>query len=78
MLGAFIVERDAYAVRQILKLLGLIEAREIYHTLSEIAAARGNSAAAAMWAKKQDDPLAEVDRRVRGGRDTVPQAGKLA
>jgi len=40
-----------------------------YHTLSEIAQARGDLAAAAEWAKKRDDMLEELRRRA-GGRPT--------
>jgi len=38
-----------------------------YGTLSEIAQARGDLAAAAEWAKKRDDLLAELERRAGGG-----------
>lgn len=45
-------------------------ARELpsdYATLFEIAQARGDLAAAAEWAKKRDDLLAELERRAGGG-----------
>jgi hypothetical protein len=38
-----------------------------YNTLSEIAQARGDLAAAAEWAQKRDDLLAELKRRAGGG-----------
>ncbi|HEV7403913.1 MAG TPA: toll/interleukin-1 receptor domain-containing protein [Chthoniobacteraceae bacterium] len=38
-----------------------------YYTLSEIAAARGDTAAAAEWARKRDELRAELKRRAGGG-----------
>jgi hypothetical protein len=60
-------ERHAHEARQIQESLGLKEAWKSYNTLSEIAQARGDTAAAAEWAKKRDDLLAELRRRAGGG-----------
>jgi tetratricopeptide (TPR) repeat protein len=60
-------ERHAHEARQIHESLGLKEAWRAYHTLSEIAQARGDLTAAAEWAKKRDDLLAELERRAGGG-----------
>jgi tetratricopeptide (TPR) repeat protein len=60
-------ERHAHEARQIRELLGLKEVFRDYHTLSEIAQARGDHAAAAEWAKKRDDLRAEFERRAGGG-----------
>lgn len=46
--------------------LGLKQAFMDYNALSEIAQARGDLAAAADWAKKRDDLLAELERRAGG------------
>ncbi len=59
-------ERHAQEARQIHEALGLKEAFMDYHTLSEIAEARGDLDVAADWAKKRDDLLAELERRARG------------
>ena len=59
-------ERYAHEARRIMESLGLKEARPVYNTLSEIAAARGDTAAAAEWARKRDDLLAELERRAAG------------
>jgi tetratricopeptide (TPR) repeat protein len=55
-------ERHAHEARQIHESLGLKEAFKDYNTLSEI-----GHAAAAEWAKKRDDLLAELRRRAGGG-----------
>lgn len=60
-------ERHAHEARKIHESLGLKEAWIDYNTLSEIAQARGDHAAAAEWAKKRDDLLAELRRRAGGG-----------
>lgn len=60
-------ECHAHEARQIRESLGLKEAWKDYHTLSEIAAARGDTAAAAEWARKRDELLAELERRAGGG-----------
>ncbi len=60
-------ERHAHEARQIRESLGLKEAWKDYNTLSEIAAARGDTAAAAEWARKRDELLAELERRAGGG-----------
>ena len=62
-----VAERHAHAAREIHESLGLKEAFSDYHTLSEIAQARGDTGAAAAWAKKRDDLLAELKRRAGGG-----------
>jgi tetratricopeptide (TPR) repeat protein len=68
LLGDFAAaERHAHEARQIRESLGLKEAWMNYHTLSEIAAARGDPAAAAEWARKRDELLAELKRRAGGG-----------
>jgi tetratricopeptide (TPR) repeat protein len=59
-------ERLAHEARQIHESLGLKEAWKDYHTLSETAA-RGDTAAAAEWARKRDELLAELNRRAGGG-----------
>ncbi len=60
-------ERHAHESRQIHESLGLKEAWKDYDTLSEIVQARGDLAAAAVWAKKRDDLLADLERRAGGG-----------
>ena len=60
-------ERHAHAAREIHESLGLKEAFRDYNTLSEIAQARSDTRAAAEWAKKRDDLLAELKRRAGGG-----------
>jgi tetratricopeptide (TPR) repeat protein len=73
-LGALAVaERHAHEAREIYETLGLKEAWKVYHTLSEIAQARGDLAAAAEWAKKRDDLRAELERRAGGGGGLAPQ-----
>jgi tetratricopeptide (TPR) repeat protein len=59
-------ERNAHEACQIHEPLGLKEAWKDYNTLSEIAQARSDTAAAAEWAKKRDDLLEELERRARG------------
>ena len=66
-------ERHAHTAREIHESLGLKEAWEDYDTLSEIAQARGDSQAAAEWAQKRDDLLAELERRAGGGRGLSAQ-----
>jgi tetratricopeptide (TPR) repeat protein len=60
-------ERHAHEARQIREPLGLLEAWRDYHTLSQIAQARGDAAAASEWAQKRDALLAERRRRAGGG-----------
>jgi len=60
-------ERHADEARQIYESLGLAEGWTEYNTLSEIAAARGDTAAAAEWARKRDELRAELQRRAGGG-----------
>jgi tetratricopeptide (TPR) repeat protein len=60
-------ERHAHEAREIRESLGLKEAWKDYSTLSEIAQARGDTRAAAAWAKKRDDLLEELKRRAGGG-----------
>ena len=60
-------ERHAHEARQIYEALGLKEAWLDYDTLSEIAQARGNLDAAAEWAKKRNDLLAEFEHQAGGG-----------
>jgi tetratricopeptide (TPR) repeat protein len=60
-------EHHAHEARQIHESLGLTEAWKDYNTLSEIAAARGDTASAVEWARKRDELLAERKRRAGGG-----------
>lgn len=60
-------ERHAHAAREIRESLGLKEAHHTYHTLSEIATAREDTAAATEWARKRDELRAELERRAGGG-----------
>jgi hypothetical protein len=60
-------ERYAQEARQIYEALGHKEAWKDYNTLSEIAQARGDLAAATGWAQKRDDLRAELERRAGGG-----------
>ena len=60
-------ERHAHEARQIRESLGLKEAWRDYNTLSEIAEARGDTDAAAEWAKKRDAKRAELKRLAGGG-----------
>jgi tetratricopeptide (TPR) repeat protein len=53
------------------ELQAVLELPSDYDTLSKIAQARGNAAAAAEWAKKRDDLRAELERRAGGG-DGLP------
>lgn len=59
-------ERYAHGAREIREALGLKETHRVYQTLHKIAIARGDSAAAAEWARKRDDFLAELERRAGG------------
>ena len=61
--------RHAHAALKIHESLGLKEAYVDYNTLSEIAAARGDTAAAAEWAQKRDALRAELEERAGGGGD---------
>ena len=60
-------EHHAQAARQINEALGLPDLWKSYGVLSEIAAARGDTAAAAEWARKCDAKLAENERLAGGG-----------
>lgn len=60
-------ERHAHAACEIHESLGLVEVWIDYNTLAEIAEARGDSGAAADWAKKRDDLRAERKSRAGGG-----------
>ncbi|NRF65442.1 CHAT domain-containing protein [Aquincola sp. S2] len=63
-------EHHAHAARQIRESLGLKEVFKDYNTLSQIAEARGDTAAAE-WAQKRDAMLEEL-RRLAGGGGGVP------
>ncbi len=60
-------ERHAHAARQIDESLGLPDLWKDYGVLSEIAAARGDTAAAAEWAQQRDAKLEELERLAGGG-----------
>ncbi|MBP9826660.1 MAG: tetratricopeptide repeat protein, partial [Thermoanaerobaculia bacterium] len=60
-------ERRAEAAREIRESLGLNDVWKEYNTLSKIAAARQDPAAASDWAQKRDAKLAEVERLAGGG-----------
>ncbi len=60
-------ERHAHTARQIRESLALDDVWKDYNTLSEIAAARNDPAAAADWAQKRDAKLAELKRLAGGG-----------
>lgn len=62
-----VAEHHAQAARRINESLGLKEVWKNYSDLSNIAAARGDSAAAAAWAQKRDAKLAELERLATGG-----------
>lgn len=62
----------AHEARQVHESLGLKEAWVDYNTLSEIAQARGDLAAASEWAKKRDDLRAELEHRAGGGGGGLP------
>lgn len=64
-------ERHAHKARQIREALYLREVWKDYHTLSEIAKARGDLTDAAGWTNKRDDLTAEPQRRA-GGRGSLP------
>jgi hypothetical protein len=65
-------ERHARAAREIRDSIGLKEAWKDCNTLSEIAAARGDTPAAAEWARKRDELLAELERRAGRGGGSIP------
>ena len=58
---------QAHAARRIRETLGLKDVWKDYNTLSEIAEASGDPAAAAEWAQKRDAKLAELERLAGGG-----------
>lgn len=60
-------EYHAHVACQIRESLGLKEVLVDYHTLSEIAESRGDSAAAIEWAQKRDAKIAERQRLAGGG-----------
>ena len=60
-----------HATRQIFEDLGLKDVYKLYHTLSQIAEARGDSAAAAEWARKCDAKIEEL-KRLAGGSGGLP------
>jgi tetratricopeptide (TPR) repeat protein len=60
-------ERHAQEASNIHESLGLKEAWMDYHTLSQIAQARGDTTCAAEWARKRDELRAELKRRAGGG-----------
>jgi tetratricopeptide (TPR) repeat protein len=62
-------ERHAHEARKIYESLGLTDVWTEYHTLSEIAQARGDTAAATEWERKRDELRAELKRRAGGGGD---------
>jgi tetratricopeptide (TPR) repeat protein len=64
-------ERHAHESRQIREFLGHKEVFKDYNTLSEIAAARRDTAGAAEWARKRDELFAELERRA-GGSGRIP------
>lgn len=59
-------ERHAHEARRIREPLGVPEVGADYHTLSEIAQARGDRAAAAEWTSKRDALREELKRRAGG------------
>lgn len=59
-------EQHAQAARQIRESLGLKDVWKVYETLAAIAQARGDTAAAAEWARQRDAKLEEVERLARG------------
>lgn len=67
-------DRYAHEGLEILEPLGLKEAWKDYATLSEIAEARGDTTAAADWARKRDELLEELERRAGGGSAGLPPA----
>lgn len=60
-------EHHAHEARRIRESLSLKEAWRDYNTLCEIAQARDDTDAAAEWARKCDDLLAELKRHAGGG-----------
>lgn len=67
-------ERHAHEALKIHEDLGLKEAWKVYNILSEIAEARGDTTAAAEWARKRDELLEELKRRAGGGSASLPPA----
>ena len=59
-------EQQAHEARQIYESLGLTSAWTEYNTLSEIARARSDSAAAGEWERKRDAMREEIRRRAGG------------
>ena len=60
-------EHHAHAAREIRESLGLNDVWKDYNTLSQIAEAHGETAAAAEWAQKRDAKRADLERLARGG-----------
>ena len=60
-------EQHAHRAREIRESLGLKEVSRNYHTLADIARARGDEAKAAEWEAKRDEARAELHRRATGG-----------
>jgi len=65
-------ERHAHQAREIRERLGLKEVFRTYHTLADIARARGDEAQAAEWQRKRDAVLEEQKRRAAGPGDGLP------
>jgi tetratricopeptide (TPR) repeat protein len=61
-------ERHAHQAREIREELRLKEVCRDYHTLGQIARARGNTAEVTEWQAKRDTVLAEWERRAQGPR----------
>jgi hypothetical protein len=70
-------EGHAHEARQICESLGLLDVWSDYDTLSEIAQARGDDAAASEWAQKRDALLEEIKRRAGGGGGLPAQTLKV-
>ena len=60
-------ERHAHAAREIHESLGLKEVHIDYHTLAEIAQARGDATAAAEWSRRRDEKREELKQLAGGG-----------
>ena len=60
-----------HEARQIFEDHGLRDVHRTYHTLSQIAEARGDSVAAAEWAQKRDAKIEEL-KRLAGGSGGLP------
>ena len=65
-------ERHAHAAREIYESLELKSGWTEYNTLSEIATARGDTDAAAEWARKRDALLEELEQRAGDGGGGLP------